>query len=241
MDDVNGWDFVNDDNNPTDDDGHGTHVSGTIAAMDNDIGVIGVAPQATIMPLKFLDASGYGLYSDAILAVNYCTTMKGMKVNVAVSNNSWSGTFYSQALYDAMKANGAAGILIAAAAGNGNAAGKAINTDKSPAYPASFDLDNILSVAATNRDDTKAYFSNYGLTSVDLGAPGVDITSTLNNGDYVDGWSGTSMATPMFPASRRWRTANSDWAPVIPASNRRFSPERTPFHHWPEKPSPAAG
>jgi len=186
IDDVRGWDFAYNDNNPMDVDGHGTHVAGTIAGKGNNgVGVTGVAWNAKIMPLKFLDDSGSGYTSSAILAINYATA-KGVKL----TNNSWGGGGYSQALYDAINTAGQQGALFIAAAGNDGT-----NNDIYPAYPASYNLANIISVASTTRTDGLSWFSNYGATTVDLGAPGSDIYSTLPNSSYGT-LSGTSMASP---------------------------------------------
>ncbi|GCA70259.1 thermophilic serine proteinase [Microcystis aeruginosa NIES-2519] len=186
IDDIRGWDFAYNDNDPSDVHGHGTHVSGTIAGKGNNgVGVTGVAWNAKIMPLKFLDDTGSGSTSNAIKAINYATD-KGVKL----TNNSWGGGGYSQALYDAINAAGQAGALFIASAGN-----SAQNTDTSPSYPASYNLDNIISVASTTRTDSLSSFSNYGLTSVDLGAPGSAIYSTTPNNTYAT-YSGTSMASP---------------------------------------------
>ncbi|HEX2955370.1 MAG TPA: S8 family serine peptidase, partial [Chitinispirillaceae bacterium] len=182
IDDYYGWDFAYDDNNPDDQYGHGTHCSGTIAGKGNNgIGVAGVMWNARVMAIKFLDDFGSGTTSDAIDAVNYATTM-----NVQVTNNSWGGGGYSQALEEAIASSG---IFVAAAGNNGS------DNDEWPEYPASYTLDNIISVAATDHNDSLAYFSCYGQNSVDLSAPGVDILSTLPNNNY-EAWSGTSMATP---------------------------------------------
>ena len=186
IDDVRGWDFAYNDNNPMDVDGHGTHVAGTIAGKGNNgVGVTGVAWNAKIMPLKFIDDSGSGYLSDAILAINYATA-KGVKL----TNNSWGGGGYSQALYDAINTAGQQGALFIAAAGNDGT-----NNDIYPDYPASYNLANIISVASTTRTDGLSSFSNYGATTVDLGAPGSDIYSTLPNSSYGT-LSGTSMASP---------------------------------------------
>jgi subtilisin family serine protease len=187
VDDYYGWDFAYDDSDPFDGDGHGTHVSGTIAAEgDNGIGVVGVNWDAQIMPIKFLDDFGYGSNFDAIQSVEYAILM-----GADLTNNSWGGGGYSQGLYDAIAAAGAAGQLFIAAAGNdyGN------NNDIYPHYPSSYDLDNIIAVAATDRYDDLSDFSNYGPTSVDLGAPGSEIYSTIPDGGYAY-YDGTSMATP---------------------------------------------
>jgi subtilisin family serine protease len=185
VDDTRGWDFYNDDNNPDDSDGHGTHTAGTVGAVSNNgRGVAGVAWYCKLMPLRFIGPYG-GSTSDAILAVEYAAD-KGVKI----SNNSWGGGGYSSSLYNAINASKSVGHIFVAAAGNNGS-----NNDTSPFYPASYNLDNIISVAATNNDDGLASFSNYGATTVDLGAPGVNIASTYKGGGYA--WaSGTSMAGP---------------------------------------------
>ncbi|MEX2558280.1 MAG: S8 family peptidase, partial [Pirellulales bacterium] len=191
VDDVHGYDFRNGDPDPFDDNGHGTHVSGTIGAVgDNATGVVGVNWNVSIMGLKFLGVNGSGFISHAIQAINYVTMMRGLGHNIRLTNNSWGSGGYSQGLYDAIAGNEAAGVLFVAAAGNddGN------NNDTSPRYPASFDLPNIIAVAATDHNDALATFSNIGPTSVDLAAPGVSILSTVPGGYAV--YSGTSMATP---------------------------------------------
>lgn len=192
VDDVNGYDFANDDASVYDPDiltgagdEHGTHVAGTIAASgDNDIGIVGVNWRASIMPLKFLEADG-GFTSDAVEAINYA-----VREGVKVSNNSWGGGGYSQSLRDAISRADTAGHLFVAAAGNDSA-----NNDTTPSYPANYALPNVVSVAATNHRDTLASFSNFGATSVDIAAPGVGILSTVPNNKYDD-YNGTSMATP---------------------------------------------
>lgn len=181
VDDVNGWNFYQNNNNPMDDYEHGTHVAGTIAASDNTIGVIGVAPHVKIMPLKFLDSTGHGSIADAINAINYAK-----KMGAKIINNSWGGGDYSQALYDTIKNyNG----LFVAAAGN-------VGTDNDvyASYPASYNLPNILSVAAIDNIGSLADFSNYGATTVDVAAPGVRIYSTVPSNSY-ESLRGTSMAT----------------------------------------------
>jgi subtilisin family serine protease len=210
VDDVHGYDFVNNDGDPMDDNGHGTHVAGIMAAVgNNSTGVVGVNWTSSIMALKFLNAGGMGSDSDAVRAVNYATMMKTTYgVNVELTNNSWGGGGFVQDLYNAINASGNAGMLFVAAAGNGGSDGIGDNNDVTPFYPASYDLDNIISVAATDARDTRASFSNYGATSVDLAAPGVTIYSTLRSGGY--GYlSGTSMATPYVSgvAALGWSTA----------------------------------
>lgn len=190
VDDVNGWNFYNGTNNPSDSGGHGTHTAGTVGAVGNNgVGVTGVNWQCKLMPLKFLGPNG-GYTSDAILAVQYCTTM-----GVKVSNNSWGGGGYSQALYDAINASKSVGHIFVAAAGNGGSDQIGDNNDSTPHYPSNYNLDNIIAVAATDSRDARAGFSNYGAISVDLGAPGVNIASTYTSSNYVYN-SGTSMACP---------------------------------------------
>lgn len=183
VDDVRGWDFVNNDNDPMDDNGHGTHVAGTIGAVGNNgIGVTGVAWTASIMPLKFLDQSGSGSLSDAIKAIQYA------RVNGAkIINASWGGGGFSSALQSAISQFITSGGLFVAAAGN-----EATNNDVTPSYPANYQ--GVISVGASTRTDTRASFSNYG-TSVDVFAPGQSILSTLPGNRYGS-LSGTSMATP---------------------------------------------
>jgi uncharacterized delta-60 repeat protein len=189
VDDIHGWDFYNSDNDPSDDNGHGTHVAGIIAASgDNNIGIAGISQRAQVLAIKAFGPDGFGLTADCVNAVNYATALKVRGENVRVINNSWGGGAYSQALHDAIAASGAANMLFVAAAGNYSA-----DTDATPYYPASYDLTNIISVAATDENDQLAVFSNFGKTSVDLAAPGTDIYSTVPGGGY-DFKSGTSIA-----------------------------------------------
>jgi thermitase len=191
VDDVNGWDFANRNASVFDaatEDKHGTHVAGTIAAEGNNgIGVAGVSPQAQVMPLKFIGSSGYGYLSDAAAALDYAVA-EGVKV----SNNSYGcAGCYSETLLNAIEAADDSGHLFVTAAGN-----DASNADTAPHYPASYNAPNIVSVASTDDHDAISPTSNYGATSVDLGAPGRYIYSTLPGNTY--GWySGTSMATPL--------------------------------------------
>jgi len=190
VDDIHGYDFSFDDGDPMDTDGHGTHVAGTICAeANNGIGVVGVVHQCKIMALRFL-AGGSGSTSGGIASIDYAVQM-GAKI----SNNSWGGGGFSQALYDSIAAARDADHIFLAAAGNGGSDGIGDNNDGLPHYPSNYNLPNVVSVAATDNRDEIAGFSNYGSVSVDIGAPGVDIASTYVNSGYV--WnSGTSMATP---------------------------------------------
>ena len=166
VDDVNGWDFANNDNTVHDaHDYHGTHVSGTIAASVNGEGVAGVAPKAKIMAVKFLGPRG-GATSNAVLGLGYAKNM-GAKL----SNNSWGGGADNKALKEAIDASG---MLFVASAGNSGT-----NNDTAPSYPASYDSSNVLSVAAIDNQGKLASFSNYGATSVDISAPGVSVLSSL--------------------------------------------------------------
>ena len=186
IDDIHGYDFYNNDGDPYDDHEHGTHVSGTIAAAgNNDIGVIGVNPHAKIVGIKFLSSTGSGYTSDAINSIDYSIT-----IGAKISSNSWSGDEYSTSLYDAIASAQSSGQIFLAAAGNYGE-----DSDVYPQYPARYDLDNIVSVASTTSNDGLSSFSNYGVTSVDLGAPGSYIYSTTPGNNY-DSFSGTSMATP---------------------------------------------
>ncbi|MGI8575007.1 MAG: S8 family serine peptidase [Egibacteraceae bacterium] len=170
VDDVHGWDFLNDDASVFDDDqidAHGTHVAGTIAAsVDNATGVAGVAPAVQIMPLKFLGPAG-GELSDAIAALEYASTQ-----GVRISNHSWGGYEFSAALRDAIRQSGQ--MFVAAAGNEGNN-----NDGQYPSYPASYDLPTIVSVAAVDNAGEVPRFSNYGGDSVDVGAPGVGVLSTV--------------------------------------------------------------
>lgn len=192
VDDVHGWDFANDDADPMDDDGHGTHVAGTIGAVgDNGVGVTGVSWQVSIMGLKFLDAEGSGSISDAIAAISYATRMRReFGVNVVATNNSWGGADRSLALRAAIAEGRAAGILFVTAAGNDG-----VNGDRRANYPANEDLDAVIAVTATNRSNRLPAFATYGPVHVDLAAPGAAIRSTIPGGGYAT-FSGTSMAAP---------------------------------------------
>jgi subtilisin family serine protease len=191
VDDLRGFSAVGDLSDPMDDNGHGTHCAGIIGAEgDNGMGIAGVNWKVQIMPLKFIGAGGSGTTKDAIAAINYVIDRKRAGVNVRIISASWGSTQKSKALEDAIREAGEAGILFIAASGNASA-----NADKSPHYPASYELPNIISVAALNRKDELASFSNYGAKRVHIAAPGVEILSTWLGGAFEE-HSGTSMATP---------------------------------------------
>ena len=184
IDDVHGWDFVDGDAQPDDGNGHGTHVSGTIAARGDDgVGVAGVTWSTAIMPLRVLGDDGSGYVSDVVTAYAYAASSGARVVNASLGGGS-----YSRAEHDAIAA--APNTLFVVAAGNDGA-----DDDATPEYPCDYDLANVVCVAASDHDDTLASFSNYGTTNVDLAAPGVDIASTWPGGRYAL-LDGTSMATP---------------------------------------------
>lgn len=191
IDDIHGINAITDVGDPMDDQGHGTHVSGTIGATgNNNTGVVGVNHEAAIVGCKFLDASGSGSTSDAIKCIDYMVSLKNDGVNLRVLSNSWGGGGFSQALADAITASEQADILFVAAAGN-----DAVDNDQNPHYPSNYEHDSVLSVASTDRNDNMSDFSQWGETSVDLGAPGSAILSTVPGNGYAS-YSGTSMATP---------------------------------------------
>lgn len=236
VDDVNGWDFVNNDKVVYDDTGddHGTHVAGTIGAVGgNGSGVVGINWHVKMASGKFLGPNG-GSTADAVEAVDYFTALKSRGVNLVVLNNSWGGGGYSQALHDAIIRAAKAQILFVAAAGNGNYAGVAVNNDTTPYYPACYNTlvgtgtesaaayDSVISVTAIDSAGRKASWANYGATTVDLGAPGVSIVSTLPNG--YGSSDGTSMATPhvtgaiaLFASTHPWASASQIKAAILGA------------------------
>lgn len=206
LDDLVGWDFYNNSNDPfraSDGDNHGTHVAGTIGAIGgNGIGVAGMNWSAQLMSLKFLGPTG-GYISGAIAATNYYANMTlshdvdyGGKAQYVGTNNSWGGGGYSSTMNNAILNGAKVGNLFIAAAGNAST-----NNDSTASYPANYSTstalgwDAVVSVAAITSSGGLSGFSNYGATSVDLGAPGSGILSTVAGGGYAN-YSGTSMATP---------------------------------------------
>lgn len=191
IDDVYGWNAITGYGSAMDDHGHGTHVAGTIGAVGNNgIGITGVNWRVKIVPVKFIPSSGLGNLWHAILSIDYVTELRNRGLPIVLSNNSWGGGGYVQPMYDAIVRARNSGILFVAAAGN-----DANNNDANPSYPANYNVENVISVAALDRDGNLASFSNYGAQTVDIAAPGVNIASTHLQGGYVY-MSGTSMAAP---------------------------------------------
>ncbi|MCL1035866.1 S8 family serine peptidase [Shewanella submarina] len=192
VDDVHGFSALNDNGDPMDGNGHGTHVAGTIGADGNNgIGVVGVNWDVSIIGCQFLNSSGSGSLADAVECIDYITDLKVNRgIDVRATNNSWGGGGFSQTLKDSIEAGGDAGIMFVAAAGNG-----ASDRDQNPGYPGSYDSAAIVAVASTDRNDAMSSFSDYGLVSVDLGAPGSAILSSTPGNAYSV-FSGTSMASP---------------------------------------------
>jgi serine protease len=191
IDDIHGINAITNVGDPMDDQGHGTHVSGTIGASGNNgLGVVGVNHNVSIIGCKFLDSAGSGSLADALTCIDYFVDLKNNGVNVRATNNSWGGGGFSQALSDALTSSEEADILFLAAAGN-----DAYDNDAQNSYPSGYPHDSVVAVASTTHTDSMSGFSQWGLTTVDLGAPGSGILSTVPGGGYSS-YSGTSMATP---------------------------------------------
>lgn len=203
VDDVYGISPVDTTTDPIDGFGHGSHVAGTIGAVgNNSVGVTGINWDVQLMAVKIFDAGGGGATTAVVVgAVDYVTMMKrDFGINIVVANASYGSYFFSQAEYDAVAALNSQDVLFVAAAGNDTN-----NNDALGAYPASYDLEGVLAVAATDHDDQLAWYSNYGPTAVDLAAPGgtlianlpqADILSTVPPPELYDFFAGTSMASP---------------------------------------------
>ncbi|HUQ33695.1 MAG TPA: S8 family peptidase [Pyrinomonadaceae bacterium] len=189
--DQHGFNAVDRLRDPMDDNGHGTHCAGIIGAEgNNNYGIAGINWNVEIMPLKFLNSNGSGTTKDAIEAINYAIDRKQKGVNIRIISASWGSTQKSRALSDAIKRAGDENILFVAAAGNNGD-----DSDKRPHFPAGYNLPNMVAVAALDRNDQLASFSNYGAKSVHIAAPGKEILSTWLDGEFYVA-SGTSMATP---------------------------------------------
>lgn len=192
IDDIHGYNAIDNASDPMDENGHGTHCAGIIGAEgENDLGIAGVNWKVQIMPLKFMNAGGFGTTKDAIEAINYVIDRKKAGVNVRIISASWGSTQKSRALEVVIRKAYENDILFVAAAGNAST-----NNDRSPHYPSNYNVPNVISVAALDRKDQLATFSNFGSKSVAIAAPGVDILSTWLGNAYEEK-SGTSMATPV--------------------------------------------
>lgn len=243
IDDVVGWDFAKDDNKPYDlsksgfeilfggNPGHGTHCAGNVAARaDNGKGIAGVAPNVKIMAMRFLTEDGSGSIEGALGAIKYASDM-----GAQILSNSWGSegdggdANTSKALQDAIQYAQDKGALFVAAAGNGHqGVGYDNDTDAKPAYPASYPNENIISVAALDVSDQLGSFSNWGRNTVDIGAPGVKVFSTVPDNQYQDTvidipgfitatWDGTSMATPHVSGAAALylsKNPNADWREI---------------------------
>jgi len=192
VDDVHGWDFYDDDNDPTDTTGHGTYTSGIIGAVaNNGIGTAGVVWRCKLLPLRFLGPTG-GFSSDSARAVNYCAA-KGIRVS---SNSYGGGPFNTLVRTAILNAGNSIGHVYVVASGNGGSDFIGDNNDVLPVYPASYGLDNMIVVTATDNQDNLPVFANYGAASVHLGAPGVDVVGPWAGGGYQYG-NGTSVSAPL--------------------------------------------
>ena len=192
VDDTDGFSAIEGLPDPMDDNGHGTHCAGIIGAEgENNLGIAGVNWKVQIMPLKFMSAGGFGTTKDAIEAINYVIDRKKAGVNVRIISASWGSTQKSRALEDVIRKAYENDILFVAAAGNATT-----DNDRRPHFPSSYNVPNVVSVAALDRNDQLAKFSNWGAKSVAIAAPGVEILSTWLGNQYEEK-SGTSMATPV--------------------------------------------
>ncbi len=190
IDDVRGWDFVNADNDPTDDHAHGTHVTGIMAAnRNNGVGVAGMLSGVKILTCKILNASNSGTTSNLIAATSYARLEGAPVMNLSLQNYPFNTTLNAE--FDACQG---AGILLSICAGN-----QGVNNDTTPNYPSSYPQSNVIAVGNHTRSDARSSSSNYGLTKVDLFAPGSTILSTVLGTGYGN-FSGTSMSTPYVTA-----------------------------------------
>jgi thermitase len=210
VDDVHGWNAFAKNGDPMDGNSHGTHCAGTIGAEHNNgIGVAGVMNNVALMAVKFLSDEGSGSLADAAQAIDYAT-----KMNVDIMSNSWGGGGFSKALEELISTAKDKGIIFVAAAGNDSS-----NNDSGPSYPASYQLDNVISVASHTAQDTLSSFSNFGKRSVHVAAPGSNILSCVPGGNYKVK-SGTSMATPHTSGVVGLLLSETGRLPVLEVRNR---------------------
>jgi len=213
VDDIYGINAINGSGDPMDDNGHGTHVAGTAAAVGNNTaGVVGVAYGSKIMALKFLNDTGTGATSDAIECLEYA-----IENGAKVSNASWGGPVFNLSLRNALIAARNQNHLVVAAAGN---AGSNVDS-RTRHYPSGFDLDNIISVGASDRTEAVSSFSNFGAVSVDLFAPGSSIVSTFPDNNYAT-FSGTSMAAPQVTGTAALVISQMGGSPAYSAVKDRI-------------------
>ncbi len=195
VDDFYGWNFYANNNDPSDEHGHGTHVSGIIgAAGNNATGISGVGWYIRILPIRFMGPNGIGYAEDAASGMYYVRNLVSAGYPVRVTNHSWGGSGYSRILEEAFAFASAKNVLHVAAAGNTHTGGT--NNDVFPFYPTGFTVSNLLAVANSTQLDALRFDSHYGSESVDLAAPGTSILSTLMNGGYGHK-TGTSMSAPL--------------------------------------------
>jgi len=185
IDDIHGYNFVNNSGDPQDDYGHGTHCAGVIGASHDTIGISGVMAQVSLVAIKFLNQEGVGSLENALKSIQYA-----IDIGADIMSNSWGGFDESAALAEAIRAAETAGIVFVVAAGNSMS-----NNDKKPVWPSNYAMSNVISVGAMNGQGGRSYFSNFGEKSVHIFAPGSNILSTYKTGGYYLS-SGTSMATP---------------------------------------------
>ncbi len=218
VDDINGYNFADNKGDATDDNGHGSHCSGTIGGRGNDgAGIAGINWKVSLMAVKFLDSKGGGTLANSIKAIDYAR-----KNGAQVLSNSWGGGPFTQTLFEAIQETQKAGALFIAAAGNDGS-----NNDVTPAFPASYKIDNIISVAALDHRGELASFSNYGALSVHLAAPGVEIFSTTPKG--FEFMSGTSMATPHVAGAAALLLAENPHLSYVDLKQRLIAGSR-PLH-----------